>query len=224
VGAGSERLAEHLTAMFPRSRVRRVDPSVLEGIEGTPRFEDADIYLTTWVGTKASLRPDVSLVGVLDADALIRRPDYRAAERAYQALAEMSEWAGPAAAGGRLVIQTVEPSHHTLQALVRADYDFFLRRELQHRKELSYPPFSEIVKVTAIGEGAEQMLETVRKAAARKGARVLGPIRRPSRGDEVPGVELMLKCRAAENVSEELRTLVQQSPAGTRLIVDVDPL
>jgi primosomal protein N' (replication factor Y) len=73
----------------------------------------------------------VGLVGVLDADALIRRPDFRAAELAYQALVEMAEWAGPAHEGGRLLIQTDEVGHHALQAIARNDHSFFRREALR---------------------------------------------------------------------------------------------
>jgi primosomal protein N' len=223
VGAGSERLAEQLASMFPRARVRRVDPTVLEGLSGgdTPSFEDADIYLTTWIGTKSSLRPDVSVVGVLDADALIRRPDFRAAERAYQALAEMSEWAGPADGGGRLVVQTAEPGHHTLQALVRADYEYFLERELQHRRELAYPPFTELVKVTVRGPGAATEMDRITRAVRIRGARVLGPIRIP-RGEEAT-LQVLIKARTADDLSSDLRSLLVEGSGGARVSIDVDP-
>ena len=224
VGAGSERLAEQLASMFPRARVRRVDPTVLEGLSdrAAPSFEDADIYLTTWIGTKTSLRPDVSLVGVLDADVLIRRPDFRAAERAYQALAEMSEWAGPAERGGRLVVQTAEPGHHALQAIVRADYEFFLERELQHRRELSYPPFTELVKVTVRGPEAEQAMDRVTRAVRIRGARVLGPIRIP-RAEETALQILIKAVRSAEVLSADLRSLLVDGTGGARVSIDVDP-
>jgi primosomal protein N' (replication factor Y) (superfamily II helicase) len=223
VGAGSERLAEQLGTTFPNARVRRVDPSVLEGLPGpgAPSFEDADIYLTTWIGTKTSLRPDVSLVGILDADALIRRPDFRASERAYQALAEMSEWAGPADLGGRLVVQTAEPRHHALQALVRADYEYFLERELQHRRELAYPPFTELVKVTVRGPEAQGTMDRIARAVRIRGARVLGPIRIPRR--EETTLQLLIKAKAAEDLSDELRSLLMEGPAGARVSIDVDP-
>ncbi|HEV3472575.1 MAG TPA: hypothetical protein VG408_05140, partial [Actinomycetota bacterium] len=108
VGAGTERLGDQLAKAFPRAKVVRVDPSNPQ----VTAHSDADVYVTTWIGTKPELRPDVSLVGVLDADWLIRRPDFRSSESAYQALVEMAEWAGPASNGGRLVVQSSDPSHH----------------------------------------------------------------------------------------------------------------
>jgi primosomal protein N' (replication factor Y) len=224
VGAGSERLAEQLAKSFPRARVVRMDPAALESWDEEDRrtaTEDADLYVTTWVGTKASLRPDVSLVGVLDADWLIRRPDFRAAERAHQALMEMAGWAGPAGSGGRLVVQTREPGHHSVQALMRGDYRFFLERELELRHELSYPPYSELVKASAFGPHADRLLEQVRGAAAPRGGRVLGPVPVLVAGER--GRQLLIKCPDALEVARPLRGILPAVPAGSRLRIDVDP-
>jgi primosomal protein N' (replication factor Y) len=224
VGAGSERLAEQLAKSFPRTKVARLDPAALESWDAADRRRataEAGIYVTTWVGTKASLRPDVSLVGVLDADWIVRRPDFRAAERAHQALVEMAGWAGPASAGGRLVVQTREPSHHSVQAVVRGDYRFFLERELELRRELSYPPYSELVEATAIGPRADGLLEQVRDAASSKGARVLGPVPVLTGGER--GRRLLIKCEDALEVARALRSILPAVPSGSRLRVDVDP-
>jgi primosomal protein N' (replication factor Y) len=223
VGAGSERLADQLESMFPRSTVSRVDADTLAATE--PASAEADIYVTTWIGTKPALRPAVSLVAVLDADALIRMPDFRAAENAYRALVEMAEWAGPAAVGGRLVVQTAEPSHHAIQALVRADYGFFLERELEQRRELAYPPFSELVKVRSSGSSHIEVLDEVAQLCRRLEARVLGPIGLQVRAGRTlePAAEILVKHPDAERVAECVRGILPKVPAGTRLRVDVDP-
>lgn len=218
VGAGTERLGEQLAKSFPRARVHRVDPAAPAADER----ERADIYVTTWMGTKPELRPDVSLVGVLDADWLIRRPDFRSAESAYQAMVEMAEWAGPSADGGRLVIQTSEPNHHSLQAVVRADYDFFLRRELEHRRELDYPPYVELVKVSAHGDEARAALEGIRTEIAEVATRVLGPVDIAAPGSP-PTPQLLIKCADASAVAEKLRGILMAIPSGVRLTIDVDP-
>lgn len=222
LGAGSRRLTEQVAKAFPRARVVRVDPDVLE--EGEILDVDAaDIYLTTWIGTKQALRPEVSTVAVLEIDRLIRRPDLRAAERAYQMLAEMAGWAGSRSSGGRLIVQTDEPSHHAVQAVVRGDYSFFADREMALRKELGYPPYSELVKVTAAGEGASELVDRAASLARGAQARVLGPIgvARSALGEGA--VEILIKCRAAVAVSDALAPLARDVPAGTRLRIDVDP-
>lgn len=221
IGAGSERLAEQISSTWPRARVVRMDPDVLGQITGPPEPVEADIYVTTWIGTKPSLRPEVSFVGVLDADALIQRPDFRSGERAFHALAEMSEWAGAASRGGRLMIQTAEPRHHAVQAIARADYGFFLEREISLRKELGYPPFSELIKISIGGEGAREAIEAIADICRNAGARVLGPI--AIRGSEEPTMQILCKCPDAGRVARSLRPHIAELASDTRVAVDVDP-
>ncbi len=219
LGAGSERLADQVARSFPRAHVVRMDPEVLAQ-EG-PSTAPADIYVTTWIGTKTAIRPAVSLVGVLDADALIRRPDFRAAENAHQALAAMAEWAGPASRGGRIVIQCADHGHHAVQAVARGDYRFWLRRELEHRRELGYPPYSELVKVTAFGERRESLAESAAGACRAAGGTVLGPI--PLRAGGEPGLDMLVKCPDAMPVAAALRTIASGLGPSDRLRIDVDP-
>jgi primosomal protein N' len=224
VGAGSERLSEQLRKSFPRATVGRMDPDVIRDIDQHPG--EVDIYVTTWIGTKPALRPTVRLVGVLDADSLLRRPDFRAAENTYQALAAMSEWAGPASQGGRLVVQTAEPGHHAMQAVVRADYGFWLERELEERRELSYPPFAELIRATSFGARKQGLIERAAGVAREAGAVVLGPIEvRPvvGAGELEEGLEVLIKATDAEPVARALRGILATVPAGSRLRVDVDP-
>ncbi|MDQ3953722.1 MAG: hypothetical protein M3279_12300, partial [Actinomycetota bacterium] len=162
-------------------------------------------------------------VGVLDADALLRRPDWRAAEEGYQALAAMAEWAGPAGDGGRLVLQTDEPGHHAIQAVVRGDYDFFLERELEARRELGYPPFAELVKLTARGPRAAELTNDAAAVCRDAGARVLGPISVRPPGASEPELQTLVKCADALAVTPGLRGILARAPAGSRLKVDVDP-
>ena len=224
VGAGSERLSEQLSKSFPRATVGRMDPDVIGDVRQHPG--DVDIYVTTWIGTKPPLRPSVRLVGVLDADSLLRRPDFRAAENTYQALAEMSAWAGPASEGGHLVIQTAEPEHYAVQAVARADYGFWLERELDERRELSYPPFAELVKATSYGPRRQGLIERAAGVAREAGARVLGPVEVRTviaDGQLEEGLEILIKASDAEPVASALRGILASIPAGSRLRVDVDP-
>lgn len=231
MGRGSERYAEQLRKAFPRVPVFHMDRA---GAESAVKrnWKGAGIYLTSWFGTKPELRPPVGLVGVLDADALIRRPDFKAAEQAHQALVEMAGWAGPASKGGRLVIQTDEPNHHAVQAVVRADYDFFAQRELEQRRELDYPPYKELVKVSAAGPAADDLVSSIAQIVRELGARVLGPIDAPfpmgsrgegGSGERLLGRQLLVKCTSAQEVATQLRDILPGVPRTTRLRVDVDP-
>jgi len=230
LGRGSERYAEQLGKAFPRVPLVHMDRARAEAAR--PGWEGRGIYLTTWFGTKPELRPPVSLVGVLDADVLIRKPDFKAAEQAHQALVEMSAWAGPASNGGRLVIQTNEPNHHAVQAVVRGDYDFFAERELEQRRELGYPPFKELVKISVAGDGADDLSGRIAAHLRELPVRVLGPIdaRFPTgsrgaggSGEPIAGRQLLVKCDSAQEVAARLRDILRDIPRSTRLRVDADP-
>lgn len=214
-------MEEQLGKIFPRARVARMDRQTLDDLEAVPDNDAADIYVTTWIGTKQALRPGVDLVVVLDADRMIRRPELRAAEDAFQALREMAAWAGPASRGGRLVIQTREPTHPALQALVRGDTSFFYERELELRRDLGYPPFKELIKVQATGPVARAVFDRVRAVAEEHGAAALGPVE-ISRGDSSVE-EMLLKCPDAQEIARELRVILPDVPKGSTLRIDVDP-
>jgi primosomal protein N' (replication factor Y) len=218
LGAGSERLAEQLEKAFPRSHVEHVDPTTIE--TASARAQGADIYVTTWIGTKSSVRPDVSLVGIVDADALIRRPHFRSAEQAYQACAYMAEWAGAAEDGGRLVVQSDEPNHYVLQALARADYRYFLERELEQRAELRYPPFCELVRIRVSGRDMDDVTRRLADVCRPLSVRILGPIRITAPD---PALELLVKTDSAQEVAGVLRGILPEIPSTTRVMVDVDP-
>ncbi len=221
LGAGSERLEEQLGKIFPRARVTRTDRQTLDHLDEVIDHDDADIYVTTWIGTKQTLRPDVDLVVVLDADRMIRRPELRAAEDAFQALNEMAAWAGPASDGGRLVIQTREPTHPALQALMRGDTTFFYERELELRQDLGYPPFTELIKVQASGPAAGALFDRVKELAQQHGATALGPVE-ISRGDSRVE-ELLLKCPDTQEIARALRVILPDVPKGSTLKIDADP-
>ncbi|MFN2595119.1 MAG: primosomal protein N' [Actinomycetota bacterium] len=213
LGVGSERLEEQIAKAFPRATVVRVDPATIDDKLDTT---NADIYVTTWIGTKPAIRPNVEMVGLIDADAILRRPDFRASEHAYQAFSEMAEWAGPADAGGRLVVQTDDPGHHALQAIARADYGFFLRHEIEARKDLGYPPFSELITVRA-SAASSAGLAAAAEICTKLEARVMGPV-----PDAEGGGSLIAKCHDAQEAALAMRELAS-SPEGRELSFDVDP-
>ena len=230
LGRGAERYAEQLRKAFPRVPLVHMDRDLADQTSGTGiDWSGTGIYVTTWFGAKPELRAPVSLVGVVSADVLTRRVDFRAAEQAHQVLSEMARWAGPSSGGGRLIVQTADPNHHAIQGVVRGDYDFFLRRELELRRELSYPPFTELIKASATGPAAARLISEAAALARGLEARVLGPIEAPFPGgrkgarERVAGIQLLLKCVDALPVAEGLRDILPRVPRGSRLRVDVDP-
>ena len=214
LGSGSHRLEEQLTKSFPHVPVARLDADAPEPVAPT---EGPSIYVTTYFGLKPSLRPPARLVCVLDGDGMIRRPDLRATENAFHTLVELAGWAGPASSGGRVVVQSTEPNHHVLQALVRADPGYFLEQELALREELSYPPFGELVRLSTTGPSAATVMDEAVRSLRKAGERVLGPVA----SDE--GREALVKTADGGAVARRLRLMLPVVPRGTRLRVDVDP-
>jgi primosomal protein N' (replication factor Y) (superfamily II helicase) len=160
-GLGTEKLEETLAAAFPEATVARLDRDVASGknvekVLARMRSREIDVLVGTQMVTKGHDLPHVTLVGVINADAALSIPDFRASERAFQLLVQVAGRAGRGDVPGRVVVQTYQPDHHAIRLAVKHDVEGFLDREIVDRKELLYPPFSRIalVRVDALEEEA----------------------------------------------------------------------
>ncbi len=168
-GMGTQRVEEDLATAFPTARIARMDLDTTrrrnETLRILTRFSEGeyDLLLGTQMIAKGHHFPGVSLVGVINADTALHLPDFRAAERSFQLLLQVSGRAGRGDREGKVVIQTFHPLHYCLRAAVTHDYGAFMERELSDREELAYPPFSRIVSITFRGTKAG----SVRGAATR---------------------------------------------------------
>lgn len=161
VGVGVERVEETLRETFPEARVARLDRDIarrkgaLEEILTQFRGGDLDILVGTQMVAKGFDFPRVTLVGVIAADVSLNVPDFRAAERTFQLLAQVSGRAGRAHLPGRVVIQTFNPDHASIARAIAHDYDGFATAELGDRVEWGYPPFVRLVNIIISGEDKE---------------------------------------------------------------------
>ncbi len=162
------------------------------------------------VGTVAAAHAatNVGCVCVADLDQLLARPDFRAAERALQTLHELAATLRP---GGRFLVQTREPEHHAVQAFARRSYRYFVDREVVFRKETSYPPFGEIVRVETSPDYAKE-LERLAKSA---GGQTVGGLERAGRW------ATLIRGHALEPLLGPLRDFAS---AHARTKIDVDPV
>ncbi|MBX3209149.1 MAG: primosomal protein N', partial [Labilithrix sp.] len=149
-GLGTERLEETLREAFPEARIARLDRDVASGkqvekILARVREREVDILVGTQMVTKGHDLPHVTLVGVINADAALSIPDFRAPERAFQLLVQVAGRAGRGDSPGKVLVQTFDPDHHAIVHAVRHDVMGFFDRELRDRKELGYPPFSRMI-------------------------------------------------------------------------------
>jgi primosomal protein N' (replication factor Y) len=136
-----------------------------------------DFLLGTQMVAKGLDFPDVTVVGVLNADTALHHPYFRASERCFDLIAQVSGRAGRGPKGGRVFVQTWLPHHPAIAAAVRHDYSGFAERELEQRAAFGYPPCGRVVRVTCEGSRADR----ANRAAARGGAgvEVLGPAPHP---------------------------------------------
>jgi primosomal protein N' (replication factor Y) (superfamily II helicase) len=242
-GFGTERLTETLAEMMPDARIERMDSdtSRLRGararILAELRAGEIDILVGTQMITKGFDFPGVTLAAVVNADMALNMPDFRSAERTFQLLTQIAGRAGRGERPGRVIIQTYAPHHYSINAARNQDYAQFMRRELELRRDLQYPPFARLAMVRI--EGAEPMLvrrvaEAVAKSLAKsstpEGLRVLGPAPAPiERIKQRYRWQVMLKSRELKPMRAAITAMrVEVGPSAERdqiyLAVDIDPV
>jgi primosomal protein N' (replication factor Y) len=241
-GLGTEKLEETLAAAFPDARVARLDRDVasgrkVEAILSRMRAREIDVLVGTQMVTKGHDLPNVTLVGVVNADAALSIPDYRASERAFQLLVQVAGRAGRGDVPGRVIVQTYDPDHPAIALGARHDVDTFLARELGDRRELGYPPLTRaaLVRVDGLDEHeARRACEQLARVAlssdpVRTGAvLVQGPAAAPiARVRSRYRFRLMLRAPERGPLRVVLATVDEaraQLPRGVRASIDVDPV
>lgn len=155
-GTGTERLEEMLARVFPAARIARLDRDVAPGTRSEAvldrvRQGEVDILVGTQLVTKGHDLPNVTLVGVLNADAALSLPDFRATERTFQLLVQVAGRAGRASKPGKVLVQTRLPDHPALHFAVEHNVAGFVAHELQARREVHYPPYARLALVRLDG-------------------------------------------------------------------------
>ena len=196
-GAGTERVEAQVRELLPAARVARLDSDVANRRGRVAAILDAfakrevDILVGTQMIGKGLDLPDVTVVGVIAADASLAFPDFRAAERTFNLVTQVAGRAGRGLAGGTVVVQSYNPDHYSLEFAVRHDYEGFAQQELDYRRQLDYPPFSHLalIRVASGKEGAavaaaNDALDLIRARLGGDGeelapGRILGPAPAP---------------------------------------------
>ncbi len=171
-GMGTERVEQEVKAAFPQARVLRWDWETTrkKGAHDLILHHFANHQADVLVGTQMLAKgldfPLVTLVGIVLADVGLHLPDYRAGERTFQVLSQVSGRAGRSPLGGQVVLQTFDPKHYVMQAAAQHDYAGLYRRELAYRRELGYPPFSQLIRLEYRHPDAAQAEAEARALAA----------------------------------------------------------
>ena len=241
-GRGTQRLEAEVRARFPGVPCLRMDTDAMQAPGSHERAFAAfrsgkvRILLGTQMIAKGLDFPDVTLVGVINADTALHLPDFRAAERTFHLVTQVAGRTGRGPKGGRVLVQTSNPDHPAIQAATRHDYAAFAAGELPVRRMFRYPPFTAMIRlvirgpaVRAAAEFAAHVAEQLRAALSdqQTDARVLGPA-------PAPFARLRGKHRFQIQVQgpdgDALRSAVRRATADLRppeevqWIVDVDPM
>lgn len=246
-GTGTQRVMQELSKRFPDLSAIRFDSDTTR-TKGAHRAlldrfarGSAKLLVGTQMLTKGLDLPQVTLVGIVAADGLLNISDYRASERAFQTLTQVSGRAGRGEDSGRVILQTYTPNHPAIEAVSSYDYEAFVTSELEQREALGYPPYGQLVLLSVSGYHEEEVEEVAERLAAylreilnipeqeeeaASGIDLLGPAPAPIvRVAKRYRWQILLKCdRARELKLPDIDELRQQCPAAVSLTVDVDPM
>ena len=173
VGLGTEKVEEEIRARFPGVECARMDSDTVRGRGAHMRVLDSfrDGRVKILVGTQMIAKgldfPNVTLVGVVNADTALHLPDFRACERTYQLISQVAGRTGRGPKGGLVIVQTFQPDHYTMTCAAKHDYRTFAEMELEHRKALNMPPFGRAARIIVDGTD-EQKTRRIAQAVGRK--------------------------------------------------------
>ena len=244
-GLGTQQVERILAERLPESRIARMDVDTTSGkwahadILDRVAHGEVDILLGTQMIAKGLDFPNVTLVGVVDADVGINLPDFRASERCFQLLSQVAGRAGRGPKGGDVFIQTRVPDHHAVRCAVEHDYERFVKQELDGRKDPPYPPSVRIVNVVFSGTREEETMllatdtaDRIRAMLAKRpdgDVTLVGPSPCPiERIKNRWRWHFMLKSAHAGQLTRVAHYLARRAPVTgkgqLRIVVDRDPV
>jgi primosomal protein N' (replication factor Y) len=239
LGAGSQQGEERLQELFPTARIGRMDRDTVRGRSDMERLlaqlhgGEINLLVGTQMIAKGHDIHGVTLVGVIGADFALGLPDFRAAERVFQLLTQVSGRAGRGDLIGKVLVQTYHPDHYAIQFAAKHDYPGFVAKEMQYRRWMHYPPFAVLANVLIQSEKLEEATgwagtlgRWFQKARLDK-VRVLGPAAAPIvRLKRIYRYHFVLKAERRQALGVTLRAMLvyaeTQGIARRNLVVDVD--
>ncbi len=242
LGAGTQRLEDEVRSKFPGMKVVRMDSDSMRKPgshdEALTAFREGnvDILLGTQMIAKGLDFPNVTFVGVIDADSLLHQPDLRASERTFQLIAQVAGRTGRGEKGGRVLVQTMNPDEPVIQFAARHDYDSFARFELKQRKAVLAPPYRSMARVilrsldeNVVAEESKRVVKTIRSYISEKKfpVRVLGPAPAPiTRLRKYYRYHFQMTSEQIQTIQDLWREVVPHLKVTTdvELTIDVDPV
>ncbi|MDE1977415.1 MAG: primosomal protein N', partial [Elusimicrobia bacterium] len=235
-GVGTQKVMAELRRVLPGARVLRMDQDTLRAKEERiyDRFlaGEADILIGTKLVAKSFHFPNVTLVGVIDADSMLHMPDFRASERAMQLLAQVSGRSGRAGKEGEVVLQSLKPEHEAVAKTIDGDYAAFADAELSSRRHLGYPPHTTLIRLVWSGKSEETVLGAAEKTAeelraklSQAGHEITGPAPAVVRMTEgKPRYHLLIKTPELGEIERAVSAVRACAvPSGVKRTINVDP-
>ena len=243
-GTGTQKIEQYVKELFPENNVERIDSDILvrkgEHIRLLEKFQrgDIDILVGTQMIAKGLDNPNVTLVGVISADASFNLPDFRASERGFQLLTQVAGRAGRGEFAGKVLFQTYNPDFYALESAKSQNYGEFYATEIAARAEFDYPPFSQMIRLIISSENnfraeksaqeiALRMCMMIEKYGISERLEVLGPT--PCVIERINGYyrfQIIIKNKLEEKghnfISSFLNKIIM--PKDIKLAIDVDPL
>lgn len=236
-GPGVERLSEELATLLPQARILSVTSDLVNTAKRTQEMIDGilehqvDIIVATQMLSKGYHFPNITLVGVVDADMGLNGPDLRCAERTYQQLHQVAGRCGREQKPGTVYLQTYEPEHVVIKAVANWDQANFVELELEDREHHGMPPFGRLASFLVSGRDNTEVLSFCRKllhtAPKHNSILIMGPVPAPlSRLKNQFRWRFLLKYPKSFAIQSFIRHWLSQNikPASIRLTVDIDPL
>jgi primosomal protein N' (replication factor Y) (superfamily II helicase) len=238
-GSGTEKVEHALVDAFPSARIARMDSDNMRGKDAYAKTlgEFAEGKIDLLVGTQMIAKglhfPRVTCVGVINADLALQIPDFRASERVFQLLMQVSGRSGRGQVRGEVFVQTRVPFHPSIQFARHHDYAGFAEQELEFRRSLHYPPYERCILITARGRSEEKTLFVLGQIAkeieklALPETEIADPAPAPiARIEEKYRFQIFIRTRRIMTVTPRLRPLFMDRdwPDDIRLTLDVDPV
>ena len=243
-GTGTQKIEQYIKDIFKDYNVERIDSDILvrkgEHIRLLERFQrgDIDILVGTQMIAKGLDNPNVTLVGVISADASFNLPDFRASERGFQLLTQVAGRAGRGEFAGKVFFQTYNPDYYALESARMQNYSEFYETEIAAREEFDYPPFSQIIRLIlssannfraekSAQEIALRMCMMVEKFGFSERLEILGPT--PCVIERINGLyrfQIIIKNKMSEKGHQFVSSFLNKitMPKDIKLAIDVDPL
>ena len=239
-GTGTQKAYDELTELFPEARILRmdVDTTRKKGSHQTLLDQfgkgEADILLGTQMIAKGLDFPNVTLVGVLNADTALNLPDFRSSERTFQLLTQVAGRAGRAEKAGQVLIQSYNPNHYAIRFAKDQDYEGFYAYEMGIRRQLGYPPYYFTIGITLsqkkeeeVIKRAYQVMEILRSGLS-DASIILGPTPKPiARTHNLYHYQILIKYRLEDELASTLNQVLaltqERENSELRLSIDHEP-